>query len=251
MGDGIMFYFSDNYEYFDCLDAPESTRFQLLLEPLLGRLKDVQRPLAYQVVRQFCPEGAKVLEIGAGVPLVMEALRVSHGCQCTVADKYLGKGRGPVDAAKINQSFPDIEFIDTYVGEFDPRLREDSFDAVISVSVVEHMAHSELAAFHEDCVRVVKPGGIIFHAVDVSIDGPADQDELIALLRNFIEHPRLTALAPDRMQTLEQARMDPAVFTLSPTMWRRWRQLAPPEFDFSVYRRIASLNIGMRKMQVP
>ena len=243
-----MFYFSTVYEYLDYLDAPECTQLKLVTEPLLGRLKDVQRPLAYQVIRQYCPKGANILEAGAGVPLILEALRTSHGCKCTVADKYLGKGRGPNNGPQIAQAHPNIRFVNSYVGEFDPSFPTASYDAVFSVSVLEHMNDTELAAFNEDCVRLVKPGGIIFHAVDISIDGPEDQDARFNLMARFLLDTRITPLVPDRIDTLVQARKDATVFTLAPTVWRRWKQINPPEFDFSVYRRITSLNIGMRKV---
>ena len=154
-----MFYFSTVQEYIECLDNPDNSALNLVIDPPLGRLKDVQRPLAYQMVRKFCPQGGAVLEAGAGEPVVLEALRLSQGCECTSVDRYLGVGRGPVGKVGFETRYPSIAFVDAYIGEFAEELRSCSFDAVISVSVIEHLSDSEVDCFHEDCVRLIKPGG--------------------------------------------------------------------------------------------
>ena len=47
----------------------------------------------------------------------------------------------------------------------------ESFDVVFSISVVEHVGTAEeLAAFHEDQLRILKPGGMFIHAIDLYLE---------------------------------------------------------------------------------
>lgn len=53
----------------------------------------------------------------------------------------------------------------------------DSFDVVFSISVVEHVPTEDLAAFHADQLRILKPGGMFVHAIDVLLlDEPPDYE---------------------------------------------------------------------------
>ena len=61
-----------------------------------GDLKDVQRPWVLKAIVGAVPPGSRLLEIGAGEPLVAELL-ARLGYDVTVVDPYDGRDRGPTD----------------------------------------------------------------------------------------------------------------------------------------------------------
>src|SRR5687767_6142356 len=73
---------------------------------------------------------------------------------------------GPTEA----QAIPGVEIVRAYLGENSPLLAD--FDVVFSISVVEHV--EDLDAFHADQLRILKPGGIFIHAIDLYLGEGAD-----------------------------------------------------------------------------
>jgi SAM-dependent methyltransferase len=53
---------------------------------------------------------------------------------------------------------------------------DDSFDAVVSISVLEHVPLENLADVFLDCLRVCRPGGIVAHFVDIHLSGARDNE---------------------------------------------------------------------------
>src|SRR5688572_10863334 len=102
--------------------------------------------------------GKHIAEIGAGHSRLLPALAKAN--TCVAVEKFEGKGGGPTEESPI----PNVRTIPAYLGENDPLLVAESFDIVFSISVVEHVSTTEeLAAFHEDQLRILKPGGMFIH----------------------------------------------------------------------------------------
>src|ERR1700755_1440750 len=59
-------------------------------------LKDLQRPWTGKAALSLLPKGSRLLEIGAGQPLVA-GLLADLGYEVTVIDPYDGSGRGPTE----------------------------------------------------------------------------------------------------------------------------------------------------------
>lgn len=110
--------------------------------------------------------------------------------------KFQGEGGGPTD----EQEVPGVRNISAYLGERSSELAPDSFDIIFSISVVEHVGGQEaLDAFHGDQLRILKPGGIFMHAIDIYLeDDPAPHHVLSACrclsLAASSVHSRLLAL---------------------------------------------------------
>lgn len=56
-------------------------------------------------------------------------------------------------------------------------LHDDTFDAVVSISALEHNPPEKARLINRECVRVVKPGGLILHTVSAAKSGQPKHDE--------------------------------------------------------------------------
>src|SRR5947207_2430214 len=99
-------------------------------------LKDLQRPWAVKAILGSVPRGSRLLEIGAGEPVVAELL-ARLGYDVTVVDPYDGRDRGPADVDAIRAAAPHVRVIQ---GVFPGDLPDnESFDCIYSISVLEHL----------------------------------------------------------------------------------------------------------------
>ena len=80
------------------------------LSTLQNDLKDLQRPWTVKAALGLLPPGSRLLEIGAGQPLVA-ALLAELGYDVTVIDPYDGSGRGPTEVENFMQLYPNIRII--------------------------------------------------------------------------------------------------------------------------------------------
>ncbi|XP_011641961.1 ubiquinone biosynthesis O-methyltransferase, mitochondrial-like [Pogonomyrmex barbatus] len=104
-------------------------------------------------------EGIKIVDVGCGGGILSESL-ARIGAQVTGIDVE----PKAIDAAKQHAKLdPDIlkrvNYIQTTVEEFSQEQKE-TYDAVVTSEVVEHVADPEL--FLKECVKMVKPGKSIF-----------------------------------------------------------------------------------------
>lgn len=141
---------------------------RLVISPPPYDLKTVED--AYIMSELGQARGLRLLEAGGGNSRVLR--RLARDNECWLADKFAGLGRGPTRPPHL----PGVRIIQNYLGKFDPALPADYFDAVFSISVVEHVPLEELEAFFADCARLLKPGGRLLHAIDTYVYDAADRD---------------------------------------------------------------------------
>ena len=136
------------------------------LNQALG-LKHIQDTV---VLHQMLDAAGKcICEAGGGNSRVLEWLRGRN--ECWNVDAMEGVGNGP----KQLVASADIRHVKGYFGKYDSSLPVNYFDFVFSVSVVEHVEKEELYDFMADCVRVLKPGGLMLHAIDVYLPDYNDE----------------------------------------------------------------------------
>ena len=133
-------------------------------------LKDLQRPWTIKATLGLLPPPVRLLEIGAGEPLVAAAL-ADLDYNVTVVDPYDGSGGGPTAYEQFVQSYPRVRIIQE---EFRPGLAElenQTFDAIYSISVLEHVPEPALRALFHAISGHLKPSGRSFHSVDCVTHG--------------------------------------------------------------------------------
>jgi SAM-dependent methyltransferase len=133
-------------------------------------LKDLQRPWTVKAALGLLPKGSRLLEIGAGQPLVA-GLLADLGYEVTVIDPYDGSGRGPTEFERFLKLYPHVRIVR---GQFQltvPQLKDEIFDGIYSISVLEHVLEPELGALFQAVSAHLRPGGQSFHSVDCVTQG--------------------------------------------------------------------------------
>jgi len=205
-----------------------------------GDLKNVQRPWAVKALLRAKPPPGRLLEIGGGVPIVSGFLD-ELGYDVTLVDPYDGSGNGPIEYEKYARAFPKVKIVRGYFEPDMQALAPSSFDAIFSVSVLEHFSKDSLANCFQAIEKYLKPGGASVHCFDFVLQGRAQEHDL-ANAGNILQHQarlenRVTETVLDDL--LEQLKADTETFFLSPQGHHHWRGGLPyEEFPF---RKVVSL----------
>jgi|SRR5271157_386409 len=158
LGYGTVQDFCDSYDHLQAL-ATET-----------GDLKDCQRPWTFKAILGTVPYGGRLLEIGAGEPIVAELLSCL-GYDVSVVEPYEGSGRGLLEYERFRKQYPEIHILRRWFTEdidaFEPR----TFDCIYSISVLEHIPTPELTGVFKAIDRLLKPDGRSIHALDYVVSG--------------------------------------------------------------------------------
>jgi SAM-dependent methyltransferase len=220
-------------DYCDSVDhLPELTGRQ-------GDLKDVQRPWAVKTLLNLIPKpGATLVEIGAGLPDVAQAL-VECGYRVIAVDPYEGAGNGPTEYEVYRKRFPRVD-IRRQLFDVTLDIPPQSVDAVYSISTLEHIP--DLRPVFQAIAKFLKPDvGLSLHCIDVVTRGmdEAYHLEQAAKLLQWHGEPdgawdRLLAKANDDLET----------YFLGPSGHQLWRGATP--YEKFPYRKVLSLQTYAR-----
>src|SRR6266851_3507891 len=128
------------------------------LSTLQNDLKDLQRPWTVKAALGLLAPGSRLLEIGAGQPLVA-AFLAELGYDVTVIDPYDGSGGGPTEFDKFVQLYPRVSIIRGHFGPGLPELANETFDGIYSISVLEHVPEPGLGRIFAALSGHLRPGG--------------------------------------------------------------------------------------------
>jgi SAM-dependent methyltransferase len=211
-----------------------------------GDLKNVQRPWAAKAILANVSPPARLLEIGGGEPIVSGFLS-ELGYDVTLVDPYDGFGNGPTDYQRYVEQFPHVKIVREYFRPGLPGLAPHSFDAIFSVSVLEHIPPDSLRACFDAIAEFLAPGGLSAHCFDFILQGHGDAHDLVNAQRILAEQKRVTGATDDLpfADLLQRLREDVETFFLSPQGHHHWRGgQAYPAFPF---RKVVSLQIVGRR----
>lgn len=197
-----------------------------------GDLKDLQRPWMFKtVLGAVGGRPARVLEIGAGEPIVADLLhRLGH--DVWIVDPYDGSGNGPTEFERFRSDYAGLTFIREQFGERTSGLKPASFDCIYSISVLEHVPAEQLPDVMAGVQRYLRPDGHSIHAVDHVHRGRGAEEHLANL--------EVMAAAwgfsrSDLVQTLATMSDDVDTYYLSAESHNRWRGSVPyDEFPMRV-----------------
>jgi hypothetical protein len=200
-----------------------------------GDMKDLQRCWALKAVVGNVEPGGRVVEIGAGEPLVAGVL-ARLGYEVVVVDPYDGSGNGPLEYRAFRRAYPELSFVRE---TFPPRGGLDGpCAAVYSVSVLEHVPVDSIEGVVSAARELVAPGGCCIHAIDHVVRGWGAEEHRVRLDRIVAA----SGLAPDSLErAIDGLEEDPDAYFVSAEAHERWRG-AVPYVDYPM-RRIASINL--------
>ena len=207
--------------------------------PLLGTasrdLKDVQRPWALKAILGSVEPGSRLLEIGAGEPLVAELL-ARLGYDVTVVDPYDGRDGGTTEVEAARAASPHVRVIQ---GLFPRDIADhERFDCIYSISVLEHLPTPAIDRLGDDIRRVGRSGGYTIHAIDHVLLGAGDAEHL-ARLRRIADSLGIAQNELDEL--LGTLADDPETYFLSAESHNRWRGSA--RYDDFPMRRCVSIQL--------
>lgn len=139
-------------EYFDCLTKGHASALDHTLKGIQDGWVNAQLGGV---------TGKRILEVGGGHSRALARL---SGNQLWNVDKFEGEGQGPKEIDDIDG----VTVIRAFLGEFDPRIPE--VDIVFSISVIEHIPVEGLDAAFADMARILAPGGVMYHAIDLPLN---------------------------------------------------------------------------------
>jgi len=183
-----------------------------------GDLKDLQRCWMLKALLSAAPPGARLLEIGAGEPVVAGVLS-RLGYDVTIVDPYDGAGNGPVDYERYVAEYPDLRFVRSYLGPTTD-LGDQPVDVFYSISVLEHVPEAAFVDLTVGVRRAGRSGARTIHAVDHVLKGRGAE---------YHEHMLLRVGAhcgvPDDaiLAALRDADADIETYLLSAEAHNRWR----------------------------
>ncbi|MCP5047680.1 MAG: class I SAM-dependent methyltransferase [bacterium] len=165
-----MFKFVTKQEYWDVFGSG-------ILSDIITRphwdLKSLQDGIAYGYLREM--SNMFIGEIGGGNSRLLPTLAKRN--KCYNIDEFKGSGLGPKKEIK----FEGVENILAMLGKDSSAIKDEQFDVIFSVSVVEHVRIHELPGFFKDCHRILKPSGLMLHLIDVYLeDRTGDNKEAVS-----------------------------------------------------------------------
>jgi SAM-dependent methyltransferase len=199
-------------------------------------MKDLQRCWTLKAILGNVEAGSRILEIGAGEPLVAGILS-RLGYEVTVVDPYEGSGNGPRQFKRFRMAYPDLRFLREEFPPSEPL--EDGFAAIYSISVLEHVPLDQIDQVIGATRALLDKGqGHSVHTVDHVLAGWSAAEHREKLDR-IVAASGLPA--SDLEQTIEAMESDPDTYFVSAEAHNRWRAGAP--YDEYAMRRIGSINL--------
>ncbi len=186
------------------------------------------------------PPPARLLEIGGGEPIVSGLLN-ELGYDVTLVDPYDGCGNGPTEYEKYVSLFPNVKIVRGYFEPNMPAFASGSFDAIFSVSVLEHLPVGAAQKCFQAIDEFLVPGGASIHCFDFVLQGLAQEHDL-ATAQNILNHQaRLEGRTAETSfaDLLERLKCDVETFFLSPQGHHHWRGGLP--YEKFPFRKVVSL----------
>ena len=158
------------------------------LEKVTVHLKSIQDLAVFSVLHGL--KHKDIAEVGGGVSRVLPFLAKSN--RCTNIEKFGGVGGGPRKEKRIKG----VANVHCFLGEYSSDLADASFDAVFSVSVVEHVPNDQLNDFFQDGIRILKPGGLWLHAIDLYLENDASNHQISRYenYKSWVDNDRIVPL---------------------------------------------------------
>jgi len=189
--------------------------FKMVVDPGDCDLKIYQDLLVFSFLKSNVGAGSKLLDLGGGDSRILNYFK--DEMECWNIDKLEGVGNGPTDVETSG-----IRLIYDYMGNFNKELPDEYFDLVFSISTLEHVPADDIENYSnilKDINRVLKPGGISLHCIDVV--WLRDFVWSNGIMPYFFEHEKMI----NKFIPLLEAVKDPDIFVMAQKYFERTWQV--------------------------
>ena len=186
-------------------------------------LKSIQDAIAYCYLYEY--SNKEIAEIGGGNSRLLPTLARKNTCYNI--EEFKGAGGGP----KKEIRFMGVNNILAKVGEFSNVINNNQFDAVFSVSVIEHVPDDNLSDFFKDCHRILKPSGLMIHLIDVYLEDSAELNESdvrrVMKYGSFLNTNLFSPLKQPEILTEKDVKFSTSFATNPDNMMEEWNRTNP------------------------
>lgn len=230
-----MFNIINKKEYFNYLEngSASITNFQL---------KGIQDGFILNLLKD--KKNLNIAEMGGGESRVLEVLKNNN--HVWNIDQFEGKDNGPSFIPKRKK----INIIKAFIGDFSKDILSEFFDIVFSISVIEHIEDEKLSDVFNDIHRILKQGGLTYHAIDVYVGTERKNNHYVkhrcetiinAIKDNFefIEEPKIV---------LSDIVFDSSYATHSDIQMYHWNKISPALIESRENQQLISLKLGLKKI---
>jgi len=231
-------YKSAEIEYGTVRDFADSVVNLHSLCGLNGDLKNSQRTWMIKAILGSVPSGSKILEIGAGEPHVANVLS-KMGYDVTIVDPYDGSGNGPTDYQTYKEKYPQIKIIKSYFDKSLKELTPKSFNAIYSISVLEHVPADKALGLAQDTVHFLKSNGRNIHAIDHVYSGNGQlfhEQQLERYFKGF-------GIKENYKNVLNRLKDDVETYFMSAEGHLFWK--GDMDYNNFPFRRVVSINLNV------
>jgi SAM-dependent methyltransferase len=191
-------------------------------------------------------EKKQIAEIGGGDSRLLPVLAEKN--YCYNIEEFKGVGQGPIQEI----SFQGVTNIHALVGDSHGSINNDEFDVIFSVSVIEHVPDDKLTDFFVDCHRILKPGGLMIHLIDIYLEddhfGNTNVAKRIMLYRSFLDEKLFSPLSNPEINTEMDVRFSTKYATNPDNVMNVWNRVVPQLKNKREISQSCSLLMGCRSM---
>lgn len=215
-----MLRFVTKAEYWELLDAGIEDR--LAKAKFSWHLKSIQDVIAMGLLENLVDRD--IAEIGGSFTRLLQHLSLRN--RCVNIDRFDGSHGGSAEAPVIDG----VDILRCYLGVDSEIVPSERFDAIYSISVIEHVPPSGLSKFFSEQWRIARKGALCVHLIDAYI-GDGGNEHLSSCIRAY-EAPfldgRFESVSPSWVaSSLEPLRFSTAYATNPDNVMHQWNRVAP------------------------
>nr|VFJ43162.1 MAG: Methyltransferase domain-containing protein [Candidatus Kentron sp. DK] len=216
-----MFRFVTKKDYWDVLNSNILDNIKEKKD-FSWHLKSIQDAIAFSYLHEF--SGKYIAEIGGGNSRLLSSLAMNN--TCFNIDEFNGAGGGPRKECVL----PGVKNILARIGSFSGSIESEQFDAIFSISVVEHVPNEGISDFFNDSYRILKPSGLMIHLIDVYLEDAMGDNKYASrrvLTYGSFFNDIFLPLEPSIILTEKDVVFSTSFATNPDNMMERWNRSVP------------------------
>lgn len=141
----------------------KDAHFKYFVNDMTWGLKQMGHLFVVDAITRYAPK--TMLEAGGGFNLYFDR-HFSHQVEYWMTDQSGFYNQNLF--TKAMETRHNTRFVNGLLGDFNADLKDNYFDLVFSISVLEHVKAGQIKPICDDMFRMLKPGGVCVHTIDLT-----------------------------------------------------------------------------------